>query len=399
MVCKHTTRSLCRSQRSRAALKGCMLAAALTGLMPLQAFAGSPEFAYSAEKWAALRDDNLEFDEIADLIHEYNNTVIQNQISYRDEFDKSNDDLAQDYYDAANDIYDNIEYPDTDDSNYGSRMASALNNEIQAEQLLEQGDETTDDNETLKIGYDQTEASLVKEAQELMISYWSQLYSLESLREQKTQAETSLQSQQLRLSAGLSTNSQVLSARESVSSAEASILSGESNLATTKEKLCLMLGWTYGADVAIGELPDPDMDAISAIDLAADIETALANNYDLKKTTKQLANVRSTSVRETLTQTQKNQKETISNSVKNAYESLILAQSNYQQALEALELQRVSLETSGRKLQAGTITQSDYQTQLTSCNAAEVTARTRKLSLLQAELEYNWCVNGLASAS
>jgi len=112
-----------------------LLAASLTGGTAFPAFAGSPEFAYSAEKWAALRDDNLEFDEIADLIHEYNNTVIQNQISYRDELDKTSSDLAQDYYDAANDIYSNIEYPDSDDSNYGSRIAAALNNEIQAEQL------------------------------------------------------------------------------------------------------------------------------------------------------------------------------------------------------------------------------------------------------------------------
>lgn len=378
---------------------GCLLAAFLAGSVTFPAYAGSPEFAYSAEKWAALRDDNLEFDEIADLVHEYNNTVIQNQIAYREKLDKTRDDLAQDYYDAANDIYSNIVYPDSDDTNYGSRIASALNSEIQAEQLLERGDKTTDDSETLKIGYDQTEASLVKQAQQLMINYWNQFYSLENLREQKKQAEASLQSQETKLSAGLSTQAQVLSARESVSSAEAAILSAESSLAATKENLCLMLGWTYGADVTIGELPEPDLEAVSSINAAADIDTALANNYALKKTVKQLANARSETVRDTLTQTEKNQKETISNSVKSSYEALILAQSNYQQALEAFELQRVSLDTAGRQLQAGTITQNAYQTKQASYISAEVSVRTRKLSLLQAMLNYNWCVDGLASAS
>lgn len=384
---------------SAAGFTGCFLSAILAGTMTFPAFAGSPEFVYSAEKWAALRDDNLEFDEIADLIHEYNNTVIQNQISWREEFDEDNDDIAQDYYDAANDIYDNITYPDSDDSNYGSQMAAALNNKIQADQLLEKGDKTTDDSETLKIGYDQTEASLVKQAQQQMISYWSQLYSLETLRERKTQAETTLQSQETKLSAGTTTNAQVLSAREAVSNAEASILSAESSLVTTKENLCLMLGWAYGADVTIGELPEPDLDAISLIDIDADIATALETNYALKKTTKQLTNARSTYVRESLTQTEKNQKETIANSVKNSYESLILARSNYQQALDALELQRVDLEAAERKLQAGTITQNTYQTQQASYTSAEVTARTRKLSLLEAMLDYQWCVNGLATAS
>ena len=76
----------------------CLLAA------PMQAMAGSPEFAYTAEKWASLRDDKLEYGEIADLIHEYNNTVIQNQIEYKDYKDKTQDDISQDYYDAADDV-------------------------------------------------------------------------------------------------------------------------------------------------------------------------------------------------------------------------------------------------------------------------------------------------------
>ena len=32
----------------------------------------SPEFAYTADKWASLRDNVMEYGELADLIHEYN---------------------------------------------------------------------------------------------------------------------------------------------------------------------------------------------------------------------------------------------------------------------------------------------------------------------------------------
>ena len=55
-----------------------MLVPAQGMLRPVTAWA-SPEFAYSAEKWAALRDDVLEYGELADLIHEYNATVINNR--------------------------------------------------------------------------------------------------------------------------------------------------------------------------------------------------------------------------------------------------------------------------------------------------------------------------------
>lgn len=80
---------------------GCLAAALCLGAMPAPAWAGTPEFAYTAEQWASLRDNQLDFTEIADLIHVYNNTVIQNQLEYEDFRGKDADDIADDYYDAA----------------------------------------------------------------------------------------------------------------------------------------------------------------------------------------------------------------------------------------------------------------------------------------------------------
>ena len=48
----------------------------------LPAYASSPEFARSAEEWAALKDNKMEYWEIEGLIQEYNPTVQQNQYSY-----------------------------------------------------------------------------------------------------------------------------------------------------------------------------------------------------------------------------------------------------------------------------------------------------------------------------
>ena len=380
-------------------LAAVILAAGAITAMPLQAFAQqSPEFAYSAEKWATLRDNKLEFDEIKDLVHEYNPTVIQNEISYKDYLTKNRDDVAQEYYDKANEIYSNINYPDSDDANYGSGVAAALHNEQQAKNLMEQGDENTDDQATKRIQYDQAEARLAKQAQGLMITYWTQYYNLDSQKARIEQAKNSYQSEQNRLAAGMSTQSKVLSAKESVSNAEAALVTAESSLASTKESLCLMLGWSYGADVEIAELPEPDQSKIAAIDVNADIQTALENSYAYRLTQKQLTNARTDTVKEKLTETEKNQKETISNSVKSAYDSLLLAQSNYEQAQSALALEEVSMKSANAKLAAGTITKNTYENQKASYTTAQVTAQTQKLSLLQAMNDYDWAVNGLASA-
>ena len=380
-------------------LAGAVLAAGTITAMPFQAFAQrSPEFAYSAEKWATLRDNKLEFDEISDLVHEYNPTVVQNEISYKDYLTKNRDDVAQDYYDKANEIYSNISYPDSDDANYGSGVAAALRNEQQAKSLMEQGDENTDDQATMRIQYDQAEARLAKQAEGLMITYWTQYYNLDGQKARIDEAKLSFQSEQNRLAAGMSTQAKVLSAKESVASAEAALVTAESNLASTKESLCLMLGWGYGADVEIAELADPDQSKIAAIDVSADIQTALENSYAYRLTKKQLTNARTDSVKEKLSETEKNQRETISNSVKSAYDSLLLAQSDYEQAQSALALQEVSMKSADAKLAAGTITKNTYESQKASYTTAQVTARTQKLSLLQAMNDYDWAVNGLASA-
>lgn len=380
-------------------LAGAVLAAGAITAMPFQAFAQrSPEFAYSAEKWATLRDNKLEFDEISDLVHEYNPTVVQNEISYKDYLTKNRDDVAQDYYDKANEIYSNISYPDSDDANYGSGVAAALRNEQQAKSLMEQGDENTDDQASMRIQYDQAEARLAKQAEGLMITYWTQYYNLDSAKARIAQAKLSCQSEQNRLAAGMSTQAKVLSAKESVSNAEAALVTAESNLASTKESLCLMLGWGYGADVEIAELADPDQSKIAAIDVSADIQTALGNSYAYRLTKTQLTNARTDSVKEKLSETEKNQKETISNSVKSAYDSLLLAQSGYEQAQSALALQEVSMKSADAKLAAGTITKNTYENQKVSYTTAQVTAQTQKLFLLQAMNDYDWAVNGLASA-
>ena len=380
-------------------LAGAVLAAGVITAMPFQAFAQrSPEFAYSAEKWATLRDNKLEFDEISDLVHEYNPTVVQNEISYKDYLTKNRDDVAQDYYDKANEIYSNISYPDSDDANYGSGVAAALRNEQQAKSLMEQGDENTDDQATMRIQYDQAEARLAKQAEGLMITYWTQYYNLDGQKARIDEAKLSFQSEQNRLAAGMSTQAKVLSAKESVASAEAALVTAESNLASTKESLCLMLGWGYGADVEIAELADPDQSKIAAIDVSADIQTALENSYAYRLTKKQLTNARTDSVKEKLTETEKNQRETISNSVKSAYDSLLLAQSNYEQSQSALALEEVSMKSADAKLAAGTITKNTYENQKASYTTAQVTAQTQKLSLLQAMVDYDWAVNGLASA-
>ena len=173
-----------------------------------------------------------------------NSTVLSNQIAYEDYKGKDSDEVARTYYDTADEIYAGIEYPDSDDANYGTRLAAAQSSELQAEQMIDRGDENVTDGDVVKWGYDKTEKSLVQSAQILMITYWKSQASLDSSRNAKTTAEKSYETTRLQAAAGTAAQSAVLSARDAVMQAEAAITSAESAVASAKENLCLMLGWT-----------------------------------------------------------------------------------------------------------------------------------------------------------
>ena len=111
-----------------------LAASAIAGSMPMTAFATlaskpdenyavaeppapditkdiSPEFAYSADKWASLRDNVMEYGELADLIHEYNPTVRSNRSTLSDQKKQNLTDINEQLLDDARDLWDDAGSP------------------------------------------------------------------------------------------------------------------------------------------------------------------------------------------------------------------------------------------------------------------------------------------------
>ena len=248
-----------------------------------------------------------------------------------------------------------------------------------------------EDEDTIKWGYTQAEKKLVSQAQSLMISYWSGAEKLSSLEQELLEAERSEELIKRKLAAGMAVQSEVLTAGE--------FPSAESSLNETKTRLILMLGWNEGDSVEIGNLPEPDTAAIAAISLETDIEQALENNYDLKILSRQLQNAHSStteaSVREKLT----SGRQAVRSNVTAAYQNLLLAEKQYEQAVKAQSLQSQSLETAKRKQEAGLISSSSLESAVSACETAESSKQTAAYQLLSAKLEYDWAVAGLAAIS
>jgi len=376
-------------------ISACCLAAVLAAAAPTgTAWAGSPEFARSAEEWAKLRDNVMEYDELAGLIHEYNVTVQNNQRDYNEKKNKTSDEIAQDYRDAADAVRSSMSGDDSPQAIMQDSMAEA-----QALSLEQQADDNVEDSEIFKMTYDQTEATLVSNAQTNMISYHQKARDLDLKKKNRELLAATYDSVVLKMNHGMATQMEVLTAQENLQNADAAILTAESDLENTRQKLCVMLGWRYDASPEIREIPAVDLNRIQSMDPAADKAKALENNYTLRINKKKLANSSNNSKKESLQMIIDDNIQRIGSSVDSAYKNVIQSQTAYQQAAVSLEVASKNMEAAERKMQIGTLSRLDYLTQQYAYLQAQVAMEDASMALFQAVESYDWNINGLASAS
>lgn len=376
-------------------ISACCMAAVLAAAVPTgTAWAGSPEFARSAEEWAKLRDNVMEYDELAGLIHEYNVTVQNNQRDYNEKKNKTSDEIAQDYRDAADAVRSSMSGDDSPQAIMQDSMAEA-----QALSLEQQADDNVEDSEIFKMTYDQTEATLVSNAQTNMISYHQKARDLDLKKKNRELLAATYDSVVLKMNHGMATQMDVLTAQENLQNADAAILTAESDLENTRQKLCVMLGWRYDASPEIREIPAVDLNRIQSMDPAADKARALENNYTLRINKKKLANSSNNSKKESLQMTIDDNIQRIGSSVDSAYKNVIQSQTAYQQAAVSLEVASKNMEAAERKMQIGTLSRLDYLNQQYAYLQAQVAMEDASMALFQAVESYDWNIDGLASAS
>ncbi len=395
------------ARRSIAVLTACVLA----GATPFTAFAAqrpddnlsdveaprpdvnkdlSPEFAYTQDKWASLRDNVMEYGELTDLIHEYNPTVRSNRESYNDMRSKTLNDVYQEAMDAAQDLWDQA--GDADDDS----MRATLN--MQGNTLAKSADDLYEDPEMQKISYDQAEAGLVSQAQQLMITYQQSGYTMENMQSTRNLLQAQYEAAVAQMAAGSTTQVNVLNAQKSVQDQDAAILSTQKSIDSVHRTLCLMTGWAADAQPEIRSVPEPDLSRIDSMNLEADQETALNNNYTVRYNQKKLGNLTAATQIEATKATIEDARNNVINSLKTQYNTILTTRDSLNTAQIQLQLAQVDLETAAAKLTVGSSTPLQYQSAQNAFTTAKNTVETTKLQLLMAMENYDWIVKGLVAS-
>ena len=395
-------------------LTAILTAAAMTAAMPFSAFAAvnhpddntyqpreppapnynqdlSPEFAYTEEKWASLRDNVMEYDELADLIHEYNPTVRSNRSTYADQRNKDLNDVYDAYMDDIQDIWDQVDSVDDDVSAASLRYSANL--------LTQQADNNYQDADMEKIQYDQTEASLVYQAQQLMVTYEQSQYNLETLQSTRDLLEAQYQAVQAQQAVGMATQIDVLNAQKSVQDQDSAILSAQKSAENVHRGLCLMLGWDVDAQPEIMPVPEPDLSRIDSMNPEADSQTAAANNYDVKYYEKKAGNLSSQDLVEANQVDIQNAKDTALRSLRTQYDTVLTARDALNAAQIQLETAAVDLNEAAVKKSVGQGTELEYKTAENAYISAKNSVNSQKLQLLLAMEGYDWNVKGLTTSN
>lgn len=378
------------NRKSRMRFLSVCAGAALAFQAPAAALAATPEFGRTTEEWARLRDNVLEYEELEDLIHEYNVTVLNNEQTYSQTMSGvSFEDFANQYRWQAEDLYEQAgdAASDIETITYEMQARQAENSSVIDEQ----------DAQTVRYENELTEKLLVMEAQSTMNSYYQLQQQLISAQKQRELLAALVTSAQTRMSLQMATQSDVLTAQQNLQNADAGIVTLQSQIEAARQKLIVMTGWKQDAQPEICPLPEVDFERIAAIDMAADLETARQNDITLKLDEYKAARVSNGENKKIYEQNAKNDREQIGVALTSAYQSLQQAKNAYDEAVLNMDVTSRSMTAASTQYGLGSISRLEYQQAEVSFVSAQTNLEIARMALLQALENYEWVVKGVRS--
>lgn len=413
-----------------------LTAAALASFSPMQALAANPQFAHDEATWAKLQDNTMEYDELGLLVEEYNPNYQNEQASYNDT--KNDDDAAEirkdaknsadDMYDSAEDLRDQAEdlSDQADDLSDQAEAAREAGNAALAAQLQAgaasymagyaplmsaaamtqnsalksdiSADSSYVDSDMRKIQHIKNQKGIVVSTQNLFNSYNQLRVNADLIQKNVEVMEAAANAAQTQASIGMATQADVLKAQKNLQSIKSTQTETLSSLETLRQNLCMMTGWSYDAQPEIKEVPQADLAAIDQINLEADRQKALENNYDLQYSKRALNNMQENSTdKKNQERTVKNLEQSISASMTNLYNDIQQKKIAWQLAQAELATEQQSMSAVETKRGLGMVSDLEYLQAQSSFLGKQIAERTANMALFQAVETYNWAVNGYLS--
>lgn len=373
-------------------MRGCKraLALGLTGILTLSVPFGAMAAIEKPEKmddatWARLQDNVLEYDEISDLVEYYNPTY--RQIVEQIEIN------AQPMEEAARELRKSADEMDSDakdikdlDPVMYKGMREAVKGYRDAAERFDKA-VTSVHNQT-RHQLSRVKKMTVSGLQQMMIGYYQAMASREILDTAVALSQAAYESSITQQSLGMATATDVQAAEKALQSARGQLKTLDDTMTNLRQQMCVMTGWSYDADMQLGDVPAPDFAKVQAMDLERDLERAIGNNYTLieqrgisgKGDANRTAKFRIMDDTEAQVKIQ----------LESAYQGILESRTAYEAANVAFQSAKITMNGNDLKYQMGMLGNLEYLQLKMAYLQQKAAARTAALSLTQAIENYGW---------
>jgi hypothetical protein len=353
------------------------------------------------EQWARLNDQTIEFDELSDLVRYFNQDVQNTTDSVTNSIGNTQyiyDEMRGYIRDLGNDA-DELEDSGATSSAEGKAQYKVLNMTIKslktsADTMKQTLDYMNRSNSSSKSNITYAVKNYTYYANQLMVSYNSAQSGLSSLQKLVEAETAALESAKASYTLGTAAQADVLSAQNALLSAQSSLLSMENTVDSLRRSLCLMTGYSADSNPVIGTIPQLDMAEISSMDLEADTEKAVNNNYTLISERHASSGKTTTGMKykdASITEGEQN----IAVTMQSDYQAVWQAKAAYEAACTAFEMAELEWGKAARTFQRGLTSKNDSLQAQMSYLQAESEKQNAYNNLYQAYDTYQWAVKGI----
>lgn len=396
-------------RRSAAASLSLLLAAA--GPFNVLADTNQPDQAYTQEE-QRLQDGQLDYDEIEGRVKNYYAPIksaydmAKGMVNDQADIAVNERVMADDLISQADAADDMAKEQTGTDQMVSQATAKALRKTArQMRNAASMMGQTLKKTSTTERQVDRQANALIMNVQSMMNQY-EQLQSKRAMAAKGVElAQTAKSLQDTMQAQGMAVDGDVLSAAASLSSSQSQLSSLDAGIEQIRKLLCSFTGYDPALEVAFGTVPAADPSVIDSIDVNADKERAVNNNYSLislrSSTGGGMTDFQSRTTK-TTTQTENRlrnveySENTVRSDIQALYDQILEKQSAYESAKTAYENGKMAWSAAQIQKQNGSLSQIQYLQQELAWLTAESGYRCADLDLQQTIQNYNWAVAGVA---
>lgn len=401
-------------------LLGASMALILSASGPFTALAlpaPAPDAEFT-EAYARLQDNQMDYDELEDLIKNYYEPIKKGYDAATNTYTKEMADIsstmfeaAREMEEAADDIEDAVKSGQVEAEKIQDEMEKVYTNRGYAKQYrrvaqsmgMSIGTSTRDDSKGMKSLQRQVN-QIVYSLQLTMNGYEQLMVNRDAAAKGVEIAETAKSIQQTMQAQGLAVDADVISAAASLTSAKSQLEALDTQAASLKKTLCQFTGWGPEGDPVIGTVPSADVAAIASIDVNADKEKAVNNNYSLislrgtqggdMSQIEKVMTKSTTQARNKMRSVEYNE-DSVRSNIQTLYDTILEKKVTFDSASTAWQAAQNTWQAAQIQHGNGSLSKIGFMQQEFQYLQARAAYRSADLNLQQAMQDYNWAVAGL----